>query len=82
MRPARDAIANASQIHAPAILITADADTLVPPKYQEKIIAKYQGPVRRMHLKNKGHWQSVDQPAEIEELNRDIDWLFEAAGKP
>ena len=74
-----DSIANASHVHAPAIFITADADTLVRPKYQEKIVAKYRGPLRRIHLKDKGHWQSIDQPAEIAELNRDIDWLIRTA---
>lgn len=77
-----DAIGNASHTRVPAIFITADADTLVRPKYQEQIIAKYAGPVRRIHLEDKGHWDSIDQPAEIQEWNAAIAWLVGATGKP
>ncbi|MBC8105066.1 MAG: alpha/beta fold hydrolase [Anaerolineae bacterium] len=77
-----DAIANASNVRAPVIFISADADTLVPLKYQDKIAAKYRGPVGRIHLKNAGHWQSMDQLTEIEVLNKAIDWLVNATAKP
>lgn len=76
-----DAIENASHVHAPIIFITADADTLVHPKYQDKIVAKYRGPVGRIHLKDAGHWQSVDQLVEIDVLPKAINWLIDAAEK-
>jgi pimeloyl-ACP methyl ester carboxylesterase len=71
-----DAIANAPNVHARVVFITADADTLVPPKYQDRIAAKLAGPVGRIHLTNAGHAQSVDQREQIELLTKAIDWLI------
>ena len=77
-----DAIANASKVTVPAIVITADQDTLVSPKYQDRIVRNYRGPLRRIHLRDKGHWHAIDRPEEIDELNQQIVWLMESAANP
>jgi pimeloyl-ACP methyl ester carboxylesterase len=71
-----DAIANAPNIHARVVFITADADTLVPPKYQDRIAARLAGPVGRIHLKNAGHWHTVDQLQQTQLLTEAINWLI------
>jgi pimeloyl-ACP methyl ester carboxylesterase len=76
-----DAISNASKISIPAVVITADDDTLVPAKYQDRILAKYRGEVRRIILKDKGHNSAIDRPEEIEKLEQGIDWLMRGAHK-
>lgn len=44
--PELDSIANAQQATVPAVFITAQQDTIVPPHIQRQIITAYQGPLK------------------------------------
>jgi hypothetical protein len=74
-----DAPTNARIVTAPAVFVTADRDTYVLPKFQEMTIGAYAGPMRRIHLVNKGHNDSISTPTELREMAEAIDWLWSTA---
>lgn len=50
-----DSIANAAKVHAPAVIVTAEQDTIVPAEYQQKVIDAYAGLKQLVSLPNAGH---------------------------
>lgn len=71
-----DTPANAKRVSAPAVFITAEADNLVMPKFQQLTIDAFAGPKRVLHLKRKGHDDTIDSPEEWAEFRADVDWLW------
>jgi pimeloyl-ACP methyl ester carboxylesterase len=70
-----DAPANAARVTAPAIVITADADDAVMPKFQTLTFEALAGPKRRLNLRHKGHNDSIESPEEWREFRELTDWL-------
>jgi pimeloyl-ACP methyl ester carboxylesterase len=70
-----DSIENAKHVKAPAVFVLAEADSLVPGKYQRRVTDAYAGEVRVLDLKGAEH---NDPPEEIapEELKAAVDWLW------
>jgi uncharacterized protein len=50
-----DSVGNASQIHRPAIFLTAEKDDVIPPRYQRMVMDAYAGEKRVISLHNAGH---------------------------
>jgi hypothetical protein len=73
-----DSIANGGRCSAPAVFILAEWDTLVLPKYQQKVVDAYHGPKRFMHVANYGHNTPV-AGEEVARVRHDIDWLWREA---
>ncbi len=74
-----DSVTQAARIHAPAVFITGDKDTLVRPEMQQRVIDAYAGPKRRIILVNKGHNDSLDKRDELQEFGGALDWLMSNA---
>lgn len=74
-----DAIANARATTAPCVFILSGADHLVPPRYQQLVVRAYGGPARIIDLPGLGHDAGLPHEA-AEELGRDQQWLWDAAG--
>jgi pimeloyl-ACP methyl ester carboxylesterase len=75
-----NSLKNAPNIAVPAVFLSADHDSLVPPKYQQKIIDAYKGPKRVIIMKGSTHWDSVTGDANAQLLDG-IEWLWNG-GKP
>jgi len=73
-----NSLINAPLVHAPAVFLSADADTTVPPPYHKMVIDAYAGP-KRVIVMHAGHNNSVIGDAEANLLH-DIDWLFQQRG--
>ncbi|MDB5299281.1 MAG: hypothetical protein JWO87_944 [Phycisphaerales bacterium] len=71
-----DSIANGGRCSAPAVFILADGDTLVLPKYQQKVVEAYHGPKRIVHAATYGHNTPVVDP-EVTEVRTAINWLWQ-----
>lgn len=72
-----DGPANARRVKVPAIFITAESDDVVMPKFQRLTIDAYAGPKRLLHLKHKGHDDTIDSPEEWAAFRELVDWLLE-----
>jgi len=70
-----NSLKNAPKIHAPAVFLSADHDSLVPPAYQKLVIDTYAGPKRVIIMKGTTHWQSVTGDANTQLLDG-IEWLW------
>jgi pimeloyl-ACP methyl ester carboxylesterase len=75
-----DSIANAKSVTAPALFLTADADEVVPPAYQRRVIDAYAGPKRIVHLPGAAHNDRATGDAEAQ-AQAGLDWLWEHAVK-
>ena len=75
-----NSLTNAPKLTMPAVFLSADHDSLVPPKYQQQIIDAYAGPKRVITLKGTTHWQGVSGDANTQ-LLEGIEWLWNG-GKP
>jgi hypothetical protein len=75
-----NSLKNAPKIDVPAAFLSADRDSLVPPKYQQQIIDAYKGPKRVIIMKGSTHWDSVTGEANTQLLDG-IEWLW-SGGKP
>jgi hypothetical protein len=75
-----NSLKNAPNVMAPAVFLTPDHDTLVPPSYQQLIIDAYAGAKRVIVMKGASHWDSVTGDANTQ-LLAGIDWLWNG-GKP
>jgi alpha-beta hydrolase superfamily lysophospholipase len=71
-----DSIANAKHVGVPAVFIQIDGDTVVPVKYQQKIVDAYAGP-KRVIISHGGDHNSILTPAAMSELAAKMDWLWE-----
>jgi pimeloyl-ACP methyl ester carboxylesterase len=76
-----DSLANASNIDVPAVFLSAEQDTVVPPAYQRLILSAYRGPKRVITMPHTAHLDSVTGKPE-EQLADGIDWLWRAAFPP
>jgi uncharacterized protein len=72
-----NSLRNAPNVHVPAVIVTADEDTTIPPKYHKMVIDAYAGE-KRVIAMHGGHNDSVSRDAEVQ-LRDGIDWLWESA---
>lgn len=77
--PELDSIANAANVHSPAIFILAGNDVVIPPYYHELVVSAYAGPKRRIDIPGGGHDGGLTREA-VAELAKGIDWLWKGAG--
>jgi len=81
-----DSIANAKKVGVPAVFILLDNDTVVPVKYQQKVVDAFAGP-KQVIISHEGDHNSILAPAAMSELAGKMDWLWQqrqataAAGK-
>jgi uncharacterized protein len=73
-----DSIANARSVTVPAVFMTADADEVVPPRYQRRVINAYAGPKRIVHLPGGRHNDRATGDAAVE-AQAGLDWLWQTA---
>lgn len=71
-----DSITQAALVHAPAVFITCDRDTLIKPDLQQRIIDAFAGPKRTIVLVNKGHNDSLDKRDELQQFTDALDWMM------
>ncbi|HEV8379299.1 MAG TPA: hypothetical protein VGP99_10650 [Tepidisphaeraceae bacterium] len=71
-----DSIANAKKVTVPAVFILLDNDTVVPLKYQQKVVDAYAGP-KQVIISHGGDHNSILTPAAMNELTAKIDWLWD-----
>jgi hypothetical protein len=62
--PELNATGTAPHVHAPAVFLVAEQDTLVPPRFQQMVIDAYAGPKHVISLANTGHNDPVGTGAE------------------
>ncbi|HWE97557.1 MAG TPA: alpha/beta hydrolase [Tepidisphaeraceae bacterium] len=77
--PDLDSIANAANVHSPAVFILAGNDVIIPPYYHELVVSAYAGPKRRIDIPGGGHDGGLTREAAAE-LSKGIDWLWQGAG--
>jgi hypothetical protein len=75
-----DSIANAARIRAPAIFVMADADSVVPPSYQMRVVNAYAGPKQLIQLPGADHNDRASGP-ELDQLQAAMDQLWKATEK-
>jgi uncharacterized protein len=68
-----NSLKNAPKVKAPAVIVTADSDGTVPPKYQRMVVNAYAGEKHVIEMHG-GHNDSVSGEAE-KKLLEEIDWL-------
>jgi len=73
-----DSIANARRTTAPGVFLLAQDDQVVPPRFQQAVVAAYAGEKRLIPLPGAAH---NDPPAAAQEaeLHAAIDWLWNAS---
>ena len=74
--PELDSIANARRATVPALFITAQRDTIVPPDIQHQIITAYQGPLKVFSMPMAGHDTPLTK-ADLAQLCPLVHWLGE-----
>jgi pimeloyl-ACP methyl ester carboxylesterase len=72
-----DSIANARQVHAPAVIVTAGKDRNVPPRYHRMVIDALAGPKRVIELRNANHHEPPESSPDA--LGEALDWLWSQA---
>jgi alpha-beta hydrolase superfamily lysophospholipase len=73
-----NSLKTAPKVTVPAIFLTADGDTLVPPAYQRRVVNAYAGSKRIIDLRNASHWDGVSGDAE-KQLLEGIEWLWQGS---
>ena len=76
-----DSIANARRTTAPGIFLLAQNDNVVPPRFQQAVVAAYAGEKRLIPLPGADH-NDPPAPAQQAELHAAIDWLWNRALPP
>src|SRR5213075_1666774 len=71
-----DSIANARKITVPAVFILMDSDSVVPPKFQQKVVDAYAGP-KEVIISRGGDHNSILTADAMAELNQKMDWLWQ-----
>jgi pimeloyl-ACP methyl ester carboxylesterase len=71
-----DSIVNAKKVTVPAVFILMDSDSVVPLKYQQKIVDAYAGP-KQVIISRGGDHNSILTPAAMAELGEKTDWLWQ-----
>ncbi len=75
-----DSLANAKKVGVPAVFILMDSDTVVPVKYQQKIVDAYAGP--KQVIISHGDHNTILTPSAINELAQKTDWLWQQSTAP
>ena len=78
--PELDSLINAAHTTAPAIFISASADTLIPASYHERVIDAYAGPKRTIRMPGAGHDSPLTREA-AEQFAEDLGWLWSDVGR-
>jgi len=71
-----DSLANAKKVAVPGVFILMDSDTVVPLKYQQKVVDAYAGP-KQVIISRGGDHNSILTPAAMAELGEKTDWLWQ-----
>jgi uncharacterized protein len=74
--PELDSLTNAAHTTAPAIFISAGADTIIPASYHRRVIAAYTGPKRIIEMPGAGHDTPLTREA-AEQFEKDLNWLWD-----
>lgn len=69
-----NSLRNAPLVHAPAVFVLAERDTIVPPPYQQMVVAAYAGPKKIVTVIGADHNDSVEGNS-AEQLREAIKWL-------
>ena len=72
---------SSSSVTAPAVITSADADTVVPPEFQRMVIDAYAGEKRVVRLPEAGHNDPPTGPAALE-YGDALRWLWDRVGVP
>ncbi len=70
-----DSVANARRCTAPCVFITSGHDTVIPPKYQQRIVDAYAGAKRHVVIPNGKHTARPDAVTAAE-IAKDRAWLL------
>lgn len=73
-----NSLRNAPRVTIPAVFIMAGSDSIVPPRYQQMVVAAYAGPKKLVPVPGADHNDPLD-PASTAELHDAIDWLIQTA---
>jgi uncharacterized protein len=76
-----DSIANARAVNVPAVFVIADADSVVPAKYQQLIVDAYAGPKQVIHVPDASHTARAIGAAQ-DQLRSAMNRLFQRASAP
>lgn len=71
-----DAIENARRSTCPALFVQSELDRVIPPKYQELVIAQFGGDVRKLILRGADHHHRASE-SQLEEYDDAVRWLGE-----
>jgi uncharacterized protein len=74
-----DSLENASRVKSPAVFILSDGDTVVPPRFQKKVVDAYGGQKRVVNLSNANHNTMMDRQA-MRQLHEQLQWMWHAVG--
>jgi alpha-beta hydrolase superfamily lysophospholipase len=77
--PGMNSLTNAPQCHEPTVFLLAGNDTLVPPKYQQMVVAAYAGPKDLVHLPGYSHNKPVLISPILGQAEADIAWMWNLA---
>ncbi len=77
-----DSLANARKAHAPAVFISSENDSVVPPEYQHMVYEAYAGTKVTYVLPGAGHNDPVPTPIEAKVHERVLTILRERAASP
>lgn len=70
----------APQVHAPAVFVLSEKDSVVPLKYQEKVEQAYAGPRQVVLLNGADHNTEISEEGR-EQVKRAVAWLMEQIAK-
>jgi len=71
-----DSVANAALCQTPCLFVCSELDTVVPPKYQDMVIASFAGPHQKFVVKGANHADRIPDHQQEEFLSA-INWLGE-----
>ncbi len=69
-----NSLRNGPRIHVPAVFVLAEKDTIVPPPYQQMVVAAYGGPKKVVTVLGADHNDPVAGQSAVDLVNA-IDWL-------
>jgi pimeloyl-ACP methyl ester carboxylesterase len=73
-----DSLANARRCTAPAVVISAGADGVIPARYHRQVFNSYAGAKRLIDMPGAGHDTPLTREA-AEQFAIDLDWLWKSA---
>jgi pimeloyl-ACP methyl ester carboxylesterase len=69
-----NSLRTAPLVHVPAVFVLAERDTIVPPPYQQMVVAAYGGPKTIVTVAGADHNDPVEGQSAVQ-LGKAIDWL-------